>query len=81
MALTKSTVVDRIEILETGQLQIRSATRIFEDGAELSSAFRRHVLDPGDDTAGEAQRVRDVAAATWTAQVLADWAALVASES
>ena len=79
MALTKSIAVDRIEILEAGQLQVRTATVVAEDGVELSRGFHRHVLDPGADTTGEAQRVQDVAAATWTADVVADWQAFVAA--
>ena len=81
MALTKSTTTDRIEVLEMGQLQIRTATIIDEDGTELSRTFHRHVLVPGDDTSAESQRVQDVAAATWTAQVVADWDAWVVANA
>ena len=79
MALTKSIAVDRIEILAAGQLQVRTATVVAEDGVELSRSFHRHVLAPGDDTTGQAQRVQDVAAATWTADVIADWQAFIAA--
>jgi len=79
MSLSKATLVDRIEILESGQLQVRTATVVSEDGVELSRGFHRHVLSPGDDTSTEEQRVQDVAAATWTAEVLSDWAAVVAA--
>ena len=46
MALTKETVVDKIEVLEKGQVQVRTATRVLEDGVELSSSFHRHVVEP-----------------------------------
>ena len=78
MALTKETVVDKIEVLEMGQVQVRTATRVKEDGAVLSSSFHRHVLDPstksgdtwGDtDISGEDARVQAVANATWTDSV------------
>lgn len=62
-----------------GQVQVRTATIVAEDGVELSRAFHRHVLEPGGDTSGEAQRVQDIAAATWTADVVADWEAFVAA--
>ena len=81
MALTKTIVVDKIEVLEMGQVQVRTATVVAEDGVELSRAFHRHVLTPGDDTTGEAQRVQDIAAATWTAEVVSDWDAFVAAQS
>ena len=78
MALTKETVVDKIEVLEMGQVQVRTATRVMEDGVQLSSAFSRHVVDPstktgdtwGDtDISGEDARVQAVATATWTSAV------------
>ena len=46
MALTKETVVDKIEVLEKGSVQVRTATRVMEDGVELSSSFSRHVVAP-----------------------------------
>ena len=78
MALTKETVVDKIEVLEMGQVQVRTATRVLEDGVQLSQSFHRHVLSPstktGDtwadtDISGEDARVQSVANATWTAEV------------
>ena len=78
MALTKETVVDKIEVLEMGQVQVRTATRVKEDGAVLSSSFHRHVVNPstktgdtwGDtDISGEDARVQAVATATWTNSV------------
>ena len=78
MALTKETVVDKIEVLEMGQVQVRTATRILEDGVQLSSSFHRHVLVPSvktdgswadTDISGEDARVQAVATATWTSAV------------
>ncbi len=78
MALAKTTVVDKIEVLERGQIQVRTATVVTEDGVELSRSFHRHVLVPGDDTASEDSRVVSVAAATWTADCVTAWNAWVA---
>jgi len=78
MALTKETVVDKIEVLEMGEIQVRTATRVMEDGTQLSSSFHRHVVVPsvktgdtwGDtDISGEDARVQAVANATWTDSV------------
>jgi hypothetical protein len=78
MALTKEIIVDKIEVLEMGQVQVRTATRVLEDGAVLSSSFHRHVVEPstksgdtwGDtDISGEDARVQAVANATWTDSV------------
>ena len=78
MALTKETVVDKIEVLEKGQVQVRTATRVLEDGVELSSSFHRHVVEPSTkasgswadtDISGEDARVQAIATATWTSAV------------
>jgi len=78
MALSKVTVVDKIEVLEKGSVQVRTATRVMEDGVELSSSFHRHVVQPstktgdtwGDtDISGEDARVQAIATATWTSAV------------
>ena len=76
MALTKTVLVDKIEVLEMGQIQVRTATIVAEDGVELSRTFHRHVLEPGDDTTGQADRVAAVAAAAWTPDVVATWDAI-----
>ena len=78
MALTKEIVVDKIEVLELGQVQVRTATRVMEDGVQLSSSFHRHVVEPSDkssgswadtDISGEDTRVQAICNATWTAEV------------
>ena len=78
MALTKETVVDKIEVLEMGQVQVRAATRVMEDGVQLSQSFHRHVIVPSTknsgswadtDISGEDARVQAIATATWTAEV------------
>ena len=79
MALNKTIVVDRIEVLEMGQIQVRTATVIDEDGTQISRTFHRHVLNPGADLTGETERVTGIANATWTAEVLSNWEAFLAS--
>ena len=82
MALTKVTVVDKIEVLEKGHIQVRTATRVLEDGVELSSSFHRHVVVPSTkasgswadtDISGEDARVQAIATATWTDAVKTAW--------
>jgi K+-transporting ATPase c subunit len=78
MALTKEDVVDKIEVLEMGQVQVRTATRVLEDGAVLSQAFTRKALPPSDKSSGswvdtdislETAKVQAICNATWTAEV------------
>jgi len=80
MALSKTIIVDRIEVLERGQIQVRTATVVDEDGAELSRSFHRQVLAPGDDTTGQSDRVAAIATATWTPDVVTAWEAFIAAQ-
>ena len=79
MALSKVVVVDSIDVIEDGQVQVRTRTDVMEDGVRLSHSFHRHVLAPGDDTTGQDARVIAVAAATWTSAVVAAYEAAVAA--
>ncbi len=80
MALTKETVIVKIEVLEMGQVQVRTATRVLEDGVALSSSYHRHVVVPGDDLSGQDERVSAVATATWTPAVISAWEAMIAEQ-
>jgi hypothetical protein len=78
MALEKVKIVDRIEVVENGCVQVRTKTAIKEDGVEISSKFHRHVVAPGDDYAGEDARVKAICKATHTTEVIAAYRALLA---
>ena len=65
----------KIEVLEDGCLQVRRSDIVLKDGVEVGRTFHRHVLAPGADTSNEVQRVKDVAAATWTPEVVAAYEA------
>lgn len=78
MSLEKVVVVDTIEVKESGQVQVRTATRIVEDGVVISQSYHRHVVAPGDDYSAEDERVQTICAATHTPEVIAAYAASVA---
>ena len=65
MALTKEVVIDKIEVLETGAIQVRQATRVLEDGTMLSQSYHRHVLEKGADLTNEDPKVAAIATAAW----------------
>jgi len=78
MAITKEIVVDKIEVLEMGQVQVRTATKIVEDGNELNRSFHRHVVEPSvknsdtwedTDISGEDVKVQAICNAVWTDEV------------
>jgi hypothetical protein len=75
MALEKIQIVDRIEVVESGVVQVRTKTAIMEDGKQISGNFHRHVIAPGSDYSGEDARVQAICAATHTADVIASYKA------
>jgi hypothetical protein len=77
--LEKVQIVDRIEVLENGCVQVRTKTAIMEDGKQISGTFHRHVVAPGDDYSGEDARVQAICAATHTAEVVAAYEAAQAA--
>jgi len=78
--LEKIEIVDRIEALENGTVQVRTKTAIMEDGVEISSKFHRHVVAPGDDYSGEDARVQAICKATHTPEVIAAYQAAQAAQ-
>ena len=46
MSLIKITNIDQITVTETGTVLYREATRIMEDGKELSKTYNRSTLIP-----------------------------------
>ena len=81
MALEKIEIVDLIEVVENGCIQVRTKTAIKEDGIEISSKFHRHVVAPGADYSAEDAKVQAIAASIHTAEVVAAYqAALEAAQ-
>ena len=75
MALEKIQIVDRIEVVESGVIQVRTKTAIKEDGVEISSKFHRHVVVPGADYSAEDAKVQAIAASIHTPEVVAAYVA------
>lgn len=69
--LEKQIAVDLIETIENGCVQVRTCTRIMEDGKQISGTFYRHVVAPGDDYSAEDARVQAICAAVHTDEVIA----------
>lgn len=80
MSLQKQTVVDQIEVVENGNVQVRTKTAIMEDGKQISGAFHRHVVAPGDDYSKQDARVQAICKATHTAAVVAAYKAAQAAK-
>jgi hypothetical protein len=71
MALTEKTIIDKIELVETNHIQVRTSTIIERDNIEISRTFHRHTLSPGDDVSNEDTKVQAIANAVWTEEVIA----------
>jgi DNA-binding transcriptional LysR family regulator len=79
MALTKTIVVDQITVTENGIVLYREATRIMEDGNQLSQTYHRTSLTPGQDLTGVPANVVAICNAAWTAEVVAAYQAAQAA--
>ena len=75
MALTKETVVDQITVTENGTVLYREATRIMEDGKQLSQTYHRTSLTPGQDITAQPANVQAICNAAWTPEVIAAYEA------
>jgi len=86
MALTESIEYDKIEVVGIYKaVQVRKATVIKKDGAELTRSFERYVLQAGTlddsdnlvdtDLSSEPAEVSAICNAVWTTDVKAAWKA------
>lgn len=73
--INKEVVIDKIEVIENGGVLIREATRIVEDGNEISRSYHRWSLAPGQNIADQDPRVQAVCNAVWTPEVIAAYQA------
>lgn len=63
MALTKTEIVDKVEVVDTGDwsmVQVRTAIVIMENQQELNRSFHRHVISPADDWSSESDKVKGI---------------------
>jgi len=78
MALSKTTVNDKIEVINKGDwsaVQVRTATIIAEDGVEISRNFHRHVVMPDADLTSEDADVAAICTPVFSDAVKAAYAA------
>ena len=74
MALTKEVSADKIEVVTTKDesnndvtvVQVRTSTKVLEDGEVISSSYHRHVINSGDDYSAEPTNVQAVCSAVFS---------------
>ena len=79
MSLTKNTVIDQITVTENGIVLYREATRIMEDGNQISQTYHRSSLTPAQDLTGIPANVVAICNAAWTAECIAAYQAAQAA--
>jgi len=78
MAFSKVITEDKIEIVgEYKTVQVRTCTKVLEDGVELSSGYHRHVVVAGQDYSGESTEVQAICAAVHTDELIAAYNASI----
>jgi len=77
MSLTKTTAIDQITITEDGTILYREATRIMEDGNELSKTYHRSSLIPGQDLTNIPSNVVAHCNVAWTPEVISAYQAQI----
>jgi hypothetical protein len=81
MSITKEKVIDQITITENGTILYREATRIMEDGVELTKTYHRNSLTPAQDLTGVPEKVVAHCNTAWTADVIAAYQAAQAARA
>jgi len=75
MSLTKQVVIDQVTVQENGTIQYREATRIMEDGNQISQTYHRSSLTPAQDLTGVPANVVAICNTVWTAECIAAYQA------
>lgn len=81
MSIEKQTVVDQIEVLLNGCVQVRTRTNFVENGETISFAFHRHVIEPGQFFGDEDQKVKAVCSAVHSSEVIAAYQASLIAQT
>jgi hypothetical protein len=81
MSITKEKVIDQITVTENGIILYREATRIMEDGTELTKTYHRSSLTPAQDLTGVPEKVVAICNTAWTTEVIAAYQAAEAAQA
>jgi hypothetical protein len=75
MALSEVKVIDKIEVVENGTVQVREATKIMKDGEEIAKSYHRWSFAPASDVSAMPANVQAICAAAWTQEVISAYEA------
>ena len=75
MALSEVKVIDKIEVVENGIVQVREATKIIKDGKEIAKSYHRWSFAPASDVSAMPANVQAICNVAWTPEVIAAYEA------
>lgn len=75
MELTEVKLIDKIEVVENGTVQVREATRIMKDEEVIATTFHRWSFAPASDISSMPENVQAIAQVVWTPEVIAAYQA------
>jgi hypothetical protein len=70
MSYEEIKTIDRVEVVDLGNLQVRESTVVMRDGVEIAKTFHRWAFAPGSDISAMPDHVQAIAAAAWTPEVI-----------
>jgi hypothetical protein len=77
MTISKQIVMDQITIAEDGVIYCREATRIMEDGMQISQTYHRLTFSPISNLNDLPNNVKAIADVVWTPEVVSAYQAQI----
>jgi len=65
MSLEEIKVIDKVEILENGIVQVREATRIIKDGQQIAETYHRWSFEKDSNISEMPLQVQKIAITAW----------------
>ena len=82
MALTETTIVDKIEIVGDYKIiQVRDLVIISRDGTRISQSAQRRSIAPADDVSNETSEIQSIANLVHTDEIKESYIAFLASSN
>jgi hypothetical protein len=80
MTISSTTVIDKVEVLQLGQLQVRQAEIITKDNVEIARTYTRWICVPGDNVSTQDPKIQAIANALWTSDVISAYQASIPAQ-
>lgn len=73
MAIEEIKIIDKIEIVKNGTIQVRETTQILRDGQQIAQTYHRWSFPPGSDVSEMPENVQLIAQVLWTEKVVNEY--------